>query len=78
MKYDHLELARIIGEPRDPRKPYPDLVTAICQIGYADPDEYVYYFDVNQDTDYTSELMLEKLDQLVENKDVDTLSLIYS
>ncbi len=49
-KYDHLELSRIIGEPRDPRRPYTDLVSAICETDSADPNEYVYYFDVLQDT----------------------------
>jgi len=51
MKYDHLEIARILGEPLDPRKPYPDLTTAVCEVDTADPDEYVYYFDVLSDTD---------------------------
>lgn len=51
-KYDHLEIARIIGEPKDPRRPYPDLVSAICEVDSADPNEYVYYFDVIFDTDY--------------------------
>ena len=50
--YDHLEIARIIGEPKDPRRPYPDLVSAICEVDSADPNEYVYYFDVIFDTDY--------------------------
>lgn len=49
--YDHLELARIIGEPRDPRRPYPLLVEQFCEVDSADPNEYVYYFDVLQDTD---------------------------
>jgi hypothetical protein len=48
---DVLEVARILGEPRVPEKPYPELVTEICQIDTADPDEYVYYFDVLADTD---------------------------
>jgi len=51
-KYDHLEIARIIGEPKDPRRPYPDLVDAICEVDSADPNEYVYYFDVIFDSDY--------------------------
>lgn len=51
MRYDHLEMARIIGEPVDPRRPYPLVVNAVCEIGEADPDEYVYQFDVLQDTD---------------------------
>jgi len=50
-KYDHLEIARIIGEPKDPRRPYTMLVEALCEVDSADPDEYVYYFDVLQDTD---------------------------
>jgi len=50
--YNHLEIARIIGEPKDPRRPYPDLVDAICEVDSADPNEYVYYFDVIFDTDY--------------------------
>jgi len=51
LKYDQLEIARIIGEPKDPRRPYPLLVDAVCEKDSADPDEYVYYFDVLQDTD---------------------------
>jgi len=50
-KYDHLELARIIGEPKDPRRPYPLLVDALCEVDSADPNEYLYYFDVLYDTD---------------------------
>ena len=50
-KYDNMELARIIGEPVDPRRPYPNLVDAICEIDSADPDEYVYQFDVLSETD---------------------------
>jgi hypothetical protein len=51
-KYDHLEISRIIGEPKDARRPYPDLVSAVCEVDSADPNEYVYYFDVLFDTDY--------------------------
>ena len=50
-KYDSLELSRIIGEPRDPRRPYPLLVQDICEVDSADPNEYVYYHQVFQDTD---------------------------
>lgn len=50
LKYDHLEISRIIGEPKDPARPYPTLVNAICEVDSADPDEYVYYFDVLADT----------------------------
>ena len=49
--YTPLEVARIIGEPKDPRKPYPDVVNAVCQTDTADPNEYVYYFDVLNETD---------------------------
>ncbi len=49
--FDPLEIARIIGEPRDPRRPYPLLVEKVCDTDTADPNEYVYYFDVLQDTD---------------------------
>jgi len=50
-KFDALEVARIIGEPKDPRRPYPGLVADVCEVDSADPNEYVYYFDVLQDTD---------------------------
>jgi hypothetical protein len=50
-KYDALELARILGEPRDPVKPYPDVLSAICQTDTAEPNEYVYYFDALTETD---------------------------
>lgn len=50
-KYDQLEISRIIGEPRDPRRPYPLLVEEICETDTADPDEYVYQHDVYQDSD---------------------------
>lgn len=49
--FDSLELARIIGEPRDPRRPYPHLVEKVCDTDTADPNEYVYQFDVLLDTD---------------------------
>jgi hypothetical protein len=48
---DRLEISRIIGQPVDPRKPYPDLVNMICERDTAEPEEYVYYFDVIKDTD---------------------------
>jgi len=46
-----LEVARIIGEPKDPRKPYPNLIENICEIDTANPEDYIYYFDAIQDTD---------------------------
>jgi len=45
MNYDPLEVARIIGEPKDPRRPYPKLVSSLCETDTADPEEYLYYFD---------------------------------
>jgi hypothetical protein len=51
MKYTGLELAKILGEPRDPRKPYTLLQTTVCETATAEPEDYVYSFDVLQDTD---------------------------
>ena len=50
-KYDALELARIIGEPKDPLKPYPEIVNLLCETDSAAPEEFVYYFDVLVETD---------------------------
>jgi WD40 repeat protein len=50
-EYNHLEIARIIGEPVDPKKPYPEVVSLICETDTAEPDEYTYYFDVLAETD---------------------------
>jgi len=50
-KYDQIELAKIMGEPVDPRKKFTNLVEMIAEVDYADPDEYVYYFDVLLETD---------------------------
>ncbi len=50
-KYDSLELSRIIGQPVDPRRRYPNLIDAICDVDTADPNEYVYQFDVLSETD---------------------------
>jgi hypothetical protein len=50
-KYDQLEVAKIFGEPLDPRKPYPDIVNAVCETDTAEPDEYHYYFDVLLESD---------------------------
>jgi len=49
--YDALEVSRIIGEPRDPRKPYTMLQTKVCDLATAAPEDYTYVFDVLQDTD---------------------------
>lgn len=51
LNYNSLEISKIIGEPLDPRKKYPDVVSAICQLDTAQPDDYVYYFDVLLETD---------------------------
>jgi len=51
MKYDSLEIARIIGEPKDPRKPYPDIVKEICELDKSAPNEYLYHYDVLLETD---------------------------
>ena len=48
---DGLELAKIIGEPKDPRKPYPTLISQICETDTAEPEDYTYYFDALVDTD---------------------------
>jgi hypothetical protein len=51
LTYSPLEMARVIGEPLDPKKPITDVVAAIADVQYADPNEYVYYFDVLVETD---------------------------
>ncbi len=51
IKYTPFEIARIIGEPKDPRKPYTDIVAAVCDTQTAEPNEYVYYYDVLNETD---------------------------
>ena len=50
-KYSPLEIAKIIGECKDPRKPYTNLQMAVCETDTAAPEDYVYYFDVLLDTD---------------------------
>lgn len=44
--YSQLEYAKILGEPLHPEKRYTQLVDLVCQTDTADPDEYVYYYDV--------------------------------
>jgi hypothetical protein len=51
MKYDQLEVARIIGQPIDPRKPYTDIVNLVCETDTATPEDYIYYFDVLVETE---------------------------
>jgi len=50
-KYNQLEMAKIFGEPLDPRKPYPDIVNEVCETDTAEPDEYHYYFDTTLESD---------------------------
>ncbi len=50
-KFNQLEMAKIFGEPRDPRRKYPLLVSNICETDTAEVDEYHYYFDAIEDTD---------------------------
>ena len=47
MDYVHnpLEMAKIIGEPRDPRKPYSNFVEKICLVDTAKASEYTYSYD---------------------------------
>ena len=46
-----LEIAKIFGEPRDPRKPYTNIVEDICDTDTANPTDFYYYFDVLLETD---------------------------
>ena len=50
-QYNELEIAKILGEPRDPKKPYPELVELVCETQTAEPSDYVYQFDVLAETD---------------------------
>jgi len=50
-KYGGLEVAKILGEPKDPRRPYTMLQSTICETATAEPEDYVYSFDVLMDTD---------------------------
>lgn len=51
IQYTPLEVARVIGEPLDPRKMYPEIIERICETDTAEPNEYVYYYDVLNETD---------------------------
>jgi len=73
LKYDSLEFARIIGEPKDPRRPYPLLVDALCEVDSADPNEYVYDFDVLADTDYIYTTVASGITQVSVTPDTPTL-----
>lgn len=50
-EYNTLEIARILGEPVDPRKPYPEVLELVCETEIAEPTDYTYYFDVLVETD---------------------------
>jgi len=50
-KYNQLEVARIFGQPLDPRKPYPNIVNKICEVDTAASDEYHYYYNANVESD---------------------------
>ena len=50
-KYDQLEMAKIFGQPLDPRKPYPEVVNEVCEVDTAEPDEYQYYYDTTLESD---------------------------
>ena len=50
-KYDAIELARVLKDPVDPRKPYPKLIDKLCEVDTASPNEYLYYYDVLLETD---------------------------
>ena len=51
IRYDALEISRIIGQPLDPRKPYPQIVDECCETDTAEPEDYLYYFDVLVETE---------------------------
>lgn len=72
-KYSQLEIARILGEPRDPRRPYTKLIDSICETDTADPDEYVYYYDVLQDTDMVYTTIANGVTQVAVTPDTPTL-----
>jgi len=46
-----LEIAKIFGQPLDPRKKYSDLISTICETDTALPTDYYYYFDALLETD---------------------------
>lgn len=73
MKFDALEIARIIGQPLDPRRPYPSLVETLCELDTADPNEYVYDFDVLAETDYIYTTVASGLTQVAVTPDTPAL-----
>ena len=52
-----IEIARIFGAPIDPRKPLAEVIALVADIELpASPDEYLFYFDVDEDTKYVYSL----------------------
>jgi hypothetical protein len=49
-KYSSLEMSRIIGEPLDPLKPFNEVLLNVADVQTAEPNEYVYYYDVLAET----------------------------
>jgi len=45
-----MELAKVIGEPVDPLRPYPKVVETLCETSDAEPGDDVFVFDVEEDT----------------------------
>jgi hypothetical protein len=71
-KYDALEYSRIIGEAKNPKKPYPNIVSEVCELDSADPNEYVYYFDALVDTDYIYTTVASGVEQKAVSVDTPT------
>lgn len=46
-----LEYSKIIGQPLDPRKPHPEIVSVLCNLDTAEPNEYAYYYDALLETE---------------------------
>lgn len=49
--YSAFEVSKIFGEPLDPRVLFSDLVTAVCQTEFAEPNDYYYSYDSLLETD---------------------------
>jgi len=50
-RFSQLEVAKIFGQPLDPRKRYTDLISGCCETDTALPSDYYYYFDALLETD---------------------------
>lgn len=46
-----LEWSKIVGQPLDPRKPHPEIVSTLCNLETANPNEYVYAYDALLETE---------------------------